>query len=231
MRQISIAIPNYNRTEMLLESFMKVYHDDRIYEIVISDDCSDMDKYERLGQLIESLPKVKMYRNNENADCYQNKVVSVSLCSSQYTILLDSDNTIDTDYLDVIYAYDWDEKKIITPSFAAPHFDFRQYEGLTITKETVSQYADNGIFQTMLNAANYFVNCKEYLKTYDNETDPVTSDSIYTCLRWLESGGSIFVAPGLKYLHRVHNGHYRTNVHRTPRGLHENIIQRLKDLR
>jgi hypothetical protein len=89
----------------------------------------------------------------------------------------------------------------------------------------------------MLNAANYFVNRHEYLKLFNPDIDPVTSDSIYMTSRWLEFGNSIYVVPDLSYQHRVNNheeeegSHYGRNIRRTPQGLHESIIKKLKQMK
>jgi glycosyltransferase involved in cell wall biosynthesis len=45
MRKISLCLTNYNRKELLMESFAHVLNDERISEIIISDDHSDEDIY------------------------------------------------------------------------------------------------------------------------------------------------------------------------------------------
>lgn len=230
-RTISVCIPSYNRVSMTIDAFEKVYHDPRISEIVIVDDASDWGIFTELKNLCEVFSKVRLYRNLNNRDCYFNKMVSISYAINDWCILLDSDNQIDDSYIEKLFAIpEWDERTIYTPSFAAPQFDFRPYENLLITKENVSEYIDKPMFETMLNAANYFVNKCQYLAVWDNSTDPVTSDSIFQCYNWIKAGNKIKVVAGLEYNHRVHEGHYRTNVHRTPIGFHENILQKLKNM-
>lgn len=233
MRTISISIPNYNRTDMVIEAFEKVYDDERVSEIVISDDCSDLTIYNQLVELFKNFTKVRMYRNAENYDCYKNKMKAVGLSFNEWAILLDSDNIISPNYLYEIYSIPvWDSNTIYTPSFAAPNFDFRKYEGIEVTKQNVSAHIGQPMFETMLNAANFFVNRDEYLKVWDASIDPVTSDSIYMVYRWLSAGNKIKVVPSLTYQHRVHSGsHYQNNQHRTPQGFHQSIIQKLKELR
>ena len=188
-----------------------------------------------MKEICDLLPKVKLYRNIKNQDCYRNKQIAISFTDNETDgcILLDSDNKIDTDYLDKIYSIpDWDINTIYTPSFAYPTFDFRDYEGLVITKENVSDYIDKPMFETMLNAANYFVNPFMYLEVWDGSKDPVTSDSIFQCFNWLLDGKSIYVVPGLTYQHKIHEGsHYKNNVTRTPQGFHESILQKLRELK
>lgn len=231
-RKISICIPTWNRSEMTIESFYNVYRDERISEVVIVDDASDLAIYEDLKSMCDALPKVKLYRNLTNQDCYRNKMTAISFATNDWCILLDSDNHVDKSYLDALFLFhDWEIGRIFTPDFARPSFDFREFSGIVVGKENVSSLIDSPMFETMLNAANFFINKNEYLKVWDGNVDPVTSDSIYFTYKWLESGRDIAVVPGLQYEHRVHEGsHYKNNVARTPQGFHESILQKLRQL-
>lgn len=230
--QISIAIPTWERVYETLKSFSDVYDDERISEIVIVDDASSLEKFNELKELCDLMPKVKLYRNVTNQDCYRNKMTAISYATNDWCILLDSDNHIDKLYIDKLFEIkEWNNKTIYTPDFAKPTFDFMAYSGLRITKENVSEWIDKPMFETMLNAANYFVNKNEYLAVWDGSIDPVTSDSIYVCYKWLEAGNVIEVVRGLQYEHRVWSGsHYINNVHRTEKGFHEKILQNLREM-
>jgi glycosyltransferase involved in cell wall biosynthesis len=231
-RTVSICIPTWERPKQTIESFANVYEDERISEIIIVDDASSEESFDKLKQTTDHLPKVKLFRNETNLDCYRNKKRTVELADSDYVILFDSDNGLRTDYLDRVFSLEWDSRTIFTPSFAQPHFDFTAYEGLTLSKHNVSDYIYKPMLETMLNAANYFVNKNEYLRVWDGGTDPVTSDSIFQCYNWLRHGNEIYVTPDLTYDHVVHEGsHYRNNVNRTPQGLHESILQKIKNLK
>lgn len=231
-RKISLAIPTWNRFEMTIESFMEVYADERIGEIVIIDDASDLDIFHKLREVCERLPKVKLLRNATNQDCYRNKMTAISFAKYPFCILLDSDNVIDKSYIDKLFEFDyWETTCIYTPSFARPNFNFVPYANLLITKENVAEYIDKPMFEVCLNACNYFVNRDEYLRVWDDETDPVTSDSIFMCYNWLKAGNKIKVVEGLEYEHRVHSGsHYQNNVKRTPHNFHQTVLNNLRSL-
>jgi len=233
MRQVSLCIPTFNRKDLLLESFAKVYENENITEIIVSDDCSDMNLYLELESIFKDMPKVKLFRNESNLDCYRNKRESVSHATNQWVILLDSDNVINFDYLYRLFQIlDWDRNTIYAPDFAMPTFCYEQFSGLTLTKENVAMFMHEPMFETCLNTCNFFVNRDTYLKVWDGSVDPVTSDSIYFCLKWLEAGFKINIVDGLKYHHRIHgSSHYNGNKHRTPPGFHESILQRLRNLR
>ncbi len=232
MRTVSLCITTYNRLELTLACIEKVKNDARVDAVHIVDDCSRTEFIHYLKLALKYEPKVFIYENEVNFDCAKNKREAVSKSTSDYLLLIDSDNQIGTDYLDRIFEEEWDAKTILQPSFAQPLFDFREYEGLTITKANVAQYIGKPMFDTLLNANNNFVNRAEYLKVWDGTIDPVTADSIYFNYCWLANGGKIKVVPNLYYQHLVHGGsHYQNNVSRTPSGFYESVIERLKQLR
>jgi len=232
MKQVSIAIPTFNRLELTLKSFDKVKNDERVGEIIIVDDCSTDDSFDYLKKCLKYESKVKLFRNQVNFDCNKNKHEAISKATNDYVCLWDSDNDFGVDYLDRIFEQEWDEKTILQPSFAKPNFNFTAYEGLVISKENVAEYIGKPMFDTMLNAMNFFVNRNEYLKVWDANVDPVTADSIYFNYCWLANGGKIKVVPNLHYQHLVHDGsHYKNNVSRTPNGFYESVIDKLKHLK
>ena len=229
---ISLCLTTYQRTDLLFESFRQVIDDDRISEIVIVDDHSSMDYFNRVFEYTRSIPKVKLFRNEKNLDCYRNKREAVSKATNEWVILFDSDNILTKEYVDAICKQDFQKDTILQPCAARPHFVFVKHSGLIIDKHNVSVRIDDGPFSTMLNAMNYFVNRDEFLRVWDGSVDPVTSDSLFQNYNWFKAGNSIYVVPGLEYEHRVHNGsHYQNNVRRTPQGFHDSIIQKLKELK
>lgn len=232
---ITLAITTYNRTELLYESFEHVIDDPRISEVVIVDDSSPLGMFTDIEYHFRDKDKVKLFRNDRNLDCYYNKREAVRKSSNEWVILLDSDNIITKNYLDRIdslFISGLNPKTVYQPSFAKPHFKFTSYEGILVDKSNVNRYMDDPTFGTMLNAMNYFVNRDEFLRVWDGTVNPVTSDSIFQNYNWLNSGNSIYVVPDLEYEHRVHTGsHYQNNVRRTPRGFHDEIVNKLKALR
>jgi len=238
--KISICLTNFNRDRLLFEAVSNVLMDDRVDEIVISDDASDPKIYQSVLWQFKEFAKVKIFQNQKNVDCYQNKALSLSKASNDWCILFDSDNVISKGYIDRIEGLTeggLNDNTIYTPSFAMPHFDFTNVAGVNITKANIGGLIINDRVQTMLNAANYFVNRHKWLEIFDLDTDPVTSDSIYMAYRWLKAGYSIYVVPDLSYQHRVNNhgteesSHYGKNVRRTPHGFHQNIVDKLKAMR
>lgn len=236
-RRVGMAIPTWNRYDVLLDSFMEILSDERVSNIHIQDDYSDIEIFDRVKEKIEFINqftnKITLQRNLENKDCYGNKYLSVFNSKSDWVILGDSDNIFKPDYINKLFEIPyWEIDTIYTPCFAEPYFNFQNYSGLLITKENVADYISKPMFETMLNACNYFVNKNKYLMVWDNTINPVTSDSIYFCYKWLEAGNKIKVVDGLKYYHRVwQQSHYINNIAKTPSGLHQKIIDKIKNLK
>ena len=230
MRQLSICIPTWNRVDMTLNAFAKVYDDKRVKSIIIVDDASDLHIYNELKEKTKDMKKVRLFRNLTNRDCYANKYVAVSLSLTDYCIILDSDNQIDTDYLDKIFEQEWHEDMVLAPDWAMPMFNYTDYSGLIVTKDNVTEYIDKPMFETCLNCMNYFVNKHTYCKVWDAEVDPVTSDSLFQNYNWLMSGKSIHIVNGLRYNHLVHDqSHYVNNVQRTG-DFREKLIEKIRKL-
>src|SRR3989304_7109193 len=235
---ITLCLTTYNRTQLLFNSFVQLIDDDRVSEIIIVDDCSREDVYQTVVWYCKDISNVKLYRNSVNIDCYRNKREAVSKATNEWVILGDSDNVFTEDCVDHVFNMIHFAKSVndklspsvlFQPSFAKPHFNFMNYAGVTYRKGNISEFISDPTFQTMLNAANYFVNRDEYLKVWDGSCNPVTSDSIFMAYNWLKAGNSIYVVPGLEYEHRIDNhgteerSHYAKKFRETPRGFHEDI--------
>lgn len=232
---ISACFTHFNRPELLYEAVSPFLSDPRITEIVISDDASHMELFNTVYWQYASIDKVRIFRNEVNIDCYRNKAKVLECATSDWCLLLDSDNVFSKEFIDRIenlIMAGLNDKTIYQPEFARPHFNFTHLSGVNLHHGNIAELIDKGNTGTMLNAMNYFVNRHEYLKVFDPEMDPVTSDSIYQNYRWLNTGNSIYVVPGLQYDHRVHEGsHYQKNVRRTPVDLHNTIMGYLRSMK
>lgn len=237
---ISLCITTYQRVELLQESFRHIINNDRIYEVVIVDDHSTMEVFSAISELAQHHDKIKLFRNEKNLGCYRNKREAVSKASNKPVILLDSDNIIYEDYIDALVGARKNgliyRPTLLQPVFARPHFDFREFEGLTITKKNVHKYIGNDTFATALNAMNYLVNRDEYLRVWEDRPEPWTADSLLQNYNWLKAGNSIYFCPGLEYYHRVDDhgkeeiSHYKEH-HRKTGTLYNELIDKLKAMR
>lgn len=215
MRTITLAVTHFNRFPMLIESFAKVLKDDRVNEILISDDASDTETFSKLLDYCKPIEKIKLYRNASNQGVYRNKYQSVLYSSNPWVIVFDSDNVIDKGYIDKLYEIEeWDPKVVYCPAFAKPKFDYRHFTKVPfITKRNAGKYFKERQFDCLINTMNCFVNREEYLKVYDPDVEPSAADSAYFNFRWLMADNVMCVVDGLEYEHRIHNGsHYIQNI-------------------
>lgn len=217
MQKISLAIPTHNRFDLALKSFAQVLEDPRIGEIVLSDDASTDGSYARLQAHFRGHPKVRLFQNTQNRDCYANKELAVTRCVLPWAILFDDDNVLSPAYLDVLEReYPWHEEVLYCPEFAEPHFNYTAFSGEVVSKQNLQSFVHRPHFKTALNTANNFFLRQNYIGVHDKTRNPHTSDSIYMAYLWLKAGLKIKIVPGLRYFHRVHDGsHYKANHHKT----------------
>jgi glycosyltransferase involved in cell wall biosynthesis len=234
-RTISLCLTSYRRLSMLMESFLNVAADDRISEIIITEDTADDSTWFFLAQQHFSVyPKVKVFRNEKNLGCYRNKREAISKASNEFVIIFDSDNILRPDYLDRIFERPWSKDTIFAPDFAKPHFDYRGFSGVTLTKENVKEYTEQKNFTAMINTMNYFVNRDEYLKIWEDHPEPWTADTLFMNYNWLKAGNKIHVLKDLQYEHRIehseHKSHYQEHNRKTGK-LFDQVIGKMRALK
>ncbi len=223
--KLSLCITSYERTDMVLEVFEKVYDHPLIDEIVIVDDASTEETWHKLIDLCidfeskypeEHLDKILLVRNDENLGMSRNKAKAVSEARNEWVAIIDSDNILYPEYLDAldkvfhkpitVLEFELPEEVIYHPVFAEPEHDFKAFSGKLIDFTNAKEYLDNREFRVFLNTCNYVVNRDEYLRVYKYDESIKESDTIYFNTLWLEAGNAFYVVPGMRYHHRKHSG-------------------------
>ena len=222
-RTISVAIPYYNNAKFMDKTLELLVEDERINEIIITDDLSK--DISQLKDLITQLNsnKIKLFENEKNLGCYHNKITAVSKCSNDWCILLDSDNYIEKSYVDKIYEIlEWGkntiyapDRPITFPGNPSTVMDYRKYSNKYIDKEIYLNDFNNNTFQCLINTCNYFLPCKEYVKCMDEGFKKYNRyiidclDSAVLFTDWLTNNNKIKVVKNLSYYHRLHpNSNY-----------------------
>lgn len=219
---ISLAIPNFNRSDLVIEAFIQVMNNDLINEIVIVDDCSSVGVFDKLTGLVAGLNnnKISLYRNDVNLKPLLNKYETVKKCNNGWIILLDSDNIINNDYIEIVSKLDKEDDTIYTPETlnkinnGGIGWIYKEFNDVIISKNNVKNYIDNSNFETCLNTGNYHFNRKKYMSIIVNNYNDVklsVNDAIYFSYLWLLSGNKIKIVPGLQYIHRIHDGSWYLN--------------------
>lgn len=208
--KISLAITSYNRYEMTIESFAQVIEDPRIDDIVILDDYSTDNSYERLRDYFKGNEKVRVIRQAQNRGMLVNKFHAVGYARNEWVILLDSDNKIDTSYIDAFFNIatlgdDHEFCVIYAPEFARPTFDYRKFSGKTINSGNVKALIKDSMGACLLNTCNYVVRKDTYVKVFRDNISIKGTDTLWFNYLWLKDGNSIYVVPGMQYDHLVHD--------------------------
>lgn len=217
-KKISVAIPHYNNTKFITSAIKPLINDDRIDEIVICDDNSSDKKY--LIKIINDFKssKIKLQFNNTNLGCYHNKIKTVSYCKNDWTILLDSDNIIQKNYIDQLFNIkDWDNSVIYCPEISktfpgeqSPFLIYSEFKDTTIDLNYAFENKNNQNFKVLTNTCNYFLPVKRFLQVMDplkNNFNRDTMDCLDSAIifkDWLISGNTFFVVNKLFYHHRLH---------------------------
>lgn len=200
----TLAITHFNRYEMLLESFTQVLEDERIGEVLILDDCSDIGTQHRVSLLEKLNPKIRVIVQVKNRGMSMNKRDAVSYAKNEWVILFDSDNIISKSYLDAIPGKLHNDI-IYCPDFAAPHFDYTLLAGRVFSssfKPDLSKMDES----CCMNTCNYLLNKKSYLEVWQENASVRGIDTLWFAYLWMREGNMFFVVPGMQYLHRVHDG-------------------------
>jgi len=233
-KKITFAISAYNEFsdihpgKSITECIEWPLQDDRVDEIVISDDCSEY--FDKLQNLVEKLPKVKLYRNEKNLGTFGNKKKAVSLSSNDWVILFDSDNVCGKQYVDNLYDERWENDTIYHPICGAPLFNFAEQSGECWTLEKAPMLI-NKYGVSLTNVGNHFFNKHTYMEVlhpypydrydlltpnYYNVSPSIRNDlywrlasdvhdAAFVFKEWLFAGNKIKILENQEYSHLVSN--------------------------
>jgi glycosyltransferase involved in cell wall biosynthesis len=207
MEKISIAVTSYNRGEMTGKTARAVLSDPRVEEVLVMDDFSNQDEWVRLLALKQESNKYRVERNEKNVGMSLNKLRAIQSAKSEWVAILDSDNEINSGYIDAMFAViPWDPNTIYCPEFAAPNFNYKEFAGLVFDKTNVASYIDRPLFDCLLNTCNYLVNKEAYAACYVQNNEVKATDTVWFNYNWLSRGNRMMVVPGATYHHLVHSG-------------------------
>lgn len=98
---ISVVIPTYNRTESLLRAVDSVQSSQiNMVEIIVVDDCSNVDINMVLGNYNKNNIPVRIYKNNINKGPQVSRNIGIRRASYEYVAFLDSDDYFHSDKID-----------------------------------------------------------------------------------------------------------------------------------
>jgi len=110
----SLAIPTMNRYDTYLREYIPKYLKNKyIKEIVICDENGE--DFEKIKKEFGNENKIKLFRNENRLGGFRNKLKVMSLCSSEYIALIDSDNFVDEDYFEEAIKFGVNKSSVLLP--------------------------------------------------------------------------------------------------------------------
>jgi glycosyltransferase involved in cell wall biosynthesis len=210
MPKFTLAIPTYRRFAMLDQHLQRYIDNPDISEIVISDDVSD--DFKLLSRKYGKVEKLKLFTNTVNLGASKNKMMAVERSSSDYVLLLDSDNHIDNANLKHLFQIQVEPNTVVCPSHAMPDPGLN-YSVLPDYINHLQFDLDNK-YRCFANNGNYLVPRKEYLlaanKVKESKIDPGPYDVVFINYYMGQLGMLFNNDKAFKYYHLVHDGLWRT---------------------
>jgi len=215
----SLAIPTYNSSEFILDAIRLPVKNELISEIIINDDGSSNEEYQKLLNVIneQNSEKIKVYKNENNSGAFKNKYDAITKCTNKWVYLLDSDNYVHEGMLEKFFNQDLQDNVCYMPH----KYDFDssiveiQLGFENLNAESIKQAIKNNTIGHFVNLCNFFVNKDLFLERmkegFDIEVFPIADCATMTYL-WLKNGGEFKVIKDYHYYHRVRgNGYYLSN--------------------
>jgi glycosyltransferase involved in cell wall biosynthesis len=209
--KFSVGIPHYNRGGLIYRPLFNLLDHPAVAEVVIVDDGSREEEYQDLLRFVDSLGcggRVRVFRREENQGALLTKLECVEKCSSEWVLVLDSDNTAFRGYLDTLGAIrDPDAGTFYCASWAWPLFPFHDFAGMRIDFEKSCEWTRSGLLKRVFifNDGNYLVHRKAYMDSVNciGQIDSDVADVMVVNYNWISNGGGLAVLPDGSYFHRV----------------------------
>lgn len=223
---ISLCIPTMNRFDKFISryciEYVKFLDEGLIDEIVICDENGN--DYEKIitNEIFQRYikdNKLRLYKNDEVIGVFLNKLKVCSLARHDYIALIDSDNFCDKTYFKTAIKYIKDNELfnindnfILSPSFAKPNFNFKNFENEIITKHNIKKYLKGNQFGVLINTGNYILtkNTIDNIKFSKNRNvlDKISACDVmfFNLLAFKQFDRfSFHVVKDLEYDHSVHD--------------------------
>ena len=193
-----------------------------IDEIVVVDDASlDVDG---LRTILKDFPKASIFRNETRLRVFGNKIEAVLRSRGDWVITCDSDNMMDRAFIDMaIEATAGPSSACFCPTFARPHFDYRDMRG-SWDRHGIRVIAKHPRFGCFINTGNQTVHREAFAKVFgEYRGKPLSSfmpallgtgqgypdaawdgnDSRIFNWLWLRAGNILVAESGMEYEHAV----------------------------
>lgn len=217
--RFSVGIPHYNRGSLIFRPLYNLLSHPAVEEIVIVDDGSEASEFAALERTVAGVDtggRVKIHRREQNLGALCTKQECVERASSEWVLILDSDNTAFAGFLDRFAAMKSpDPDAFYCAQWAFPFFPFHGLGGTPINFCRAVELCRDGRLRSIyiINDGNYFVHRQRYREVVAS-IGKLPSDVVDVMIvnyLWLSLGGRLEILPGTSYMHRVDGkGFYST---------------------
>ena len=175
---------------------------------------------------------VYFVRGEVNLGVFGAKLSAIRNAKSEWVQSLDSDNWLPSSYWDVLNSQTHIPRRMLSPSFARPSFDYREVAGKVWTRDSLPELRPMRTFGCLANTGNQFFHrpmmlrvMERYRERHNEQFQPDyfgrgiehtttpslkwrnvydSADSFFFNKCWLMATNEIYVVPGLEYEHDVH---------------------------
>ncbi len=209
--RFSVGIPHYNRGATIWRPLFNLLRHPAVTEVVILDDGSSPAEFEALSRNVremDSRGRVKIHRREHNLGALRTKLECAEMATSEWILILDSDNTAFANYLDALAKLNSpDANAFYCAGWAFPHFPFHPLQGMRLDFQKACALTGSGDLRRyyIINDGNYLVHRDSYIRSV-KALGVVASDVADVMLvnyHWLAQGGYLQILPGTSYFHRV----------------------------
>lgn len=206
----SLAIPTMNRYDTYLREYIPKYLKNKyIKEIVICDENGE--DFEKIKKEFGNENKIKLFRNENRLGGFRNKLKVMSLCSSEYIALIDSDNFVDEDYFEEAIKFGVNKSSVLLPC---------KSEGRTsMAYLSYFNYIDKDNWIPLMKSHNVFPKLNDgngiYPKAFSNileklliDLEPHAADAFVINQIAMSMNFKLYFVPDMFYLHPTSDDSY-----------------------
>lgn len=206
----SLAIPTMKRYEKYLKETIPKYLENKfINEIVICDETGE--DYEEIKKEYGDHPKIKLYKNEKRLGGFRNKIKVMSLCSSNYIALIDSDNYVEENYFEEAIKFGLNQFSFLLPCNSEGRPSFKPF--------SFFNYIDRDNWINLLKTNVSFARINDgngiYSKKYSNllnmlilDIEPHAADAFVINQIAVSMGFKMYFVPTMSYKHPTSEDSY-----------------------
>lgn len=200
----SILIAHYNNYNYFLDCYKSILDQSyQNFEVVIVDDCSTDDSFEKITKLTESDTRFKLFRNEKNSGVGFTKKKCIEMASGEICGFVDPDDALAENAIEASLEYHTEHNIATYSSFTLCDHNLQPQR--TFAHSRAVKNGDKKFFNIFLEANHFFTFKKSaYEKTSGINPDLSSAVDQDLYLKLYEKGNFTFINQPL-YLYRLHS--------------------------